>query len=275
VGLLGRAFCLILLFALPAAAAAAGGTGRSSRSPATIAFEPRTLDGSGNNPGHPEWGQAGTPYLRLARPRYADGTGSMVAGPNPRFVSNRVFNSLGVDLFSQRSVSQWAWVWGQFLDHTFGLAKSGAAGASIPFSATDPLESFKNDLGSIPFSRNAVAPGTGTSSSNPRQQVNTLSSYIDASAVYGVTQQRLGWLRDGAHMLLPGGYLPRATARGDASTAPSMVIDGQLTVDPQNAVVAGDVRANENAELLAVQTLFIREHNRIVDGLPSSLTAEQ
>jgi hypothetical protein len=39
--------------------------------------------------------------------------------------------------------------------------------------------------------------------------------------------------------------------------------------------VAGDVRANENVALTAIQTLFAREHNRIVAALPAGLSAEQ
>jgi hypothetical protein len=46
-----------------------------------------------------------------------------------------------------------------------------------------------------------------------------------------------------------------------------------LQGQPQHADVAGDVRANDNAELTAVQTLFAREHNRIVSRLPRSLPA--
>ncbi|MEO9023434.1 MAG: peroxidase family protein, partial [Solirubrobacteraceae bacterium] len=91
------------------------------------------------------------PYLRLTFPRYADGIGAMEGGPSPRYVSNRIFNSLGVDLFSARYVSQWGWVWGQFLDHTMGLARTGSVSAPIPFDPTDPLESYHNATGSIAF----------------------------------------------------------------------------------------------------------------------------
>src|ERR1700760_2636149 len=111
-----------------------------------LRFQPRSLDGSANNVAHPTWGEMGTDYQRLAPAHYADGAGAMPAGPNPRYISNRIFNSLGVDLFSERNVSQMAWVWGQVLDHSFGLAASGTENASIAFDAGDPLEAFANDL---------------------------------------------------------------------------------------------------------------------------------
>ncbi len=249
------------------------------------AFEARSLSGSGNNLSHPQWGEAGQPYTRLAPAHYADGVGAMVEGPNPRYVSNRVFNSLGVDLFSERNVSQWGWVWGQFLDHSFGRAEPGSEYAPIPFEASDPLERFEDTFESIPFARNAVAPGTGTGPGNPREQLNTVNSYIDAWALYGGSPQRLEWMRTGpddgnpahagATLLLSKKYLPTASARGDVQTAPAMETEGALAEHPQEAIVAGDVRANENTELTAVTTLFAREHNRIVAALPTSLSSEE
>jgi hypothetical protein len=55
---------------------------------------------------------------------------------------------------------------------------------------------FTNDFGGIDFFRTPAAPGTGVTT--PRQQTNTLSSFIDASGAYGVDAARLDWLREGA-----------------------------------------------------------------------------
>jgi len=246
-------------------------------------FEVQSLDGSGNNVAHPEWGKAGTNYIRVAPANYADGHSGVVDGPNVRYISNRVFNDLGQNVFSEHRNTQWAWTWAQFLDHTFGLRQDNGEAANIPFDSKDPLEKFTDNLGVIPFNRSAAAPGTGVT--NARQQVNTVNSYIDAWSVYSGTDQRLEWLRDGSvdgdlgnngpRLMLPGGYLPRKDARGDAASAPDMAVDGRLAAHPDRAMVAGDVRANENIALTATHTLFAREHNRIVSLLPKSLRSEQ
>lgn len=239
-----------------------------------------TLDGSGNNQQRPSQGAAGRPYTRVAAAAYADGTAAMAGGPSPRYISNRIFNDTGQNIFSARGVSQWAWAWGQFLDHTLGLAQEGTEAADLPFDAADPLETFTNDFGAISFTRDAAAT-TGT-----RQQVNTVSSYLDAWNVYGGSEARLEWLREGPvdanlanngpHLLLDAdGNLPRRDERGDSSTAPDMALMGRLTGTTDEAAVAGDVRANENVALTAIHTLFAREHNRIVDGLPASLGAQR
>ncbi|HKP89019.1 MAG TPA: peroxidase family protein [Thermoleophilaceae bacterium] len=248
-------------------------------------LEPRALDGRGNNRAHPNWGQAGTSYVRVAPAAYGDGRDAQAGGVPPRYVSNRIFNDVGQNLFSDRRVTQWVWTWGQFMDHTFGLAEGGDERAPIAFDPADPLERFRNDLGVISFKRDSAVPGTGTSGANPRQQLNTVSSYIDGWSVYGGTRRRLEWLRtgpfdgrtanNGARLLTTaGGYLPTAAARGDSGSAPEMAAEGALAGHPQDAVVAGDVRANENIALTAVHTLFAREHNRIVDRLPRRLPAE-
>ncbi len=243
----------------------------------------RTLDGSGNNLTDATLGMAGLPYGRITAPVYADGIDEMALTVDPRFVSNRIYNDQALNLFSESGVTHWGFVWGQFIDHSMGLRATDESEPMMqfPFNADDPLEDFTNDLGALAFTRSAAAAGTG--STTPRDQINTLSPYLDAGAVYGVTAERLDWLRVGsldgnpdnnqAELLLSAEqYLPSVSERGDASNAPSMNLMGPLRVDPSNALVAGDVRANENLGLTAIQTLFAREHNRIVSELSDTLT---
>jgi peroxidase len=242
--------------------------------PAASAQVVRTLDGSDNNLNHPDWGKAGSNYIRVAPTNYGDGIGTVKPGPQPRYLSNRLFNDIGQNVFSERAVSQWGWVWGQFMDHDFGLRdETPGEGPPIAFDKNDPLEEFRNDFGAIDFTRTPAAPGTGVRRT-PRAHVNTLSSFIDGSNVFGVDNTRLDWLREGtvdgnpinnsATLLLRNGFLPRRDARGNAATAPAMDLMGPLQGQPTRAAVAGDVRANENIALTATHTLFAREHNRIV-----------
>lgn len=94
-----------------------------------------------------------------------------------------------------------------------------------------------------------------TRGGRPRQQINEITHWIDGSNVYGSTDERAMSLRtlDGSGDLKTsaGGLLPfnvegLANAGGAAPTL----------------FLAGDVRANEQAGLLAMHTLFVREHNR-------------
>src|SRR5262245_14964346 len=246
----------------------------------------RSLDGSGNNVNHPTWGRTNIQYLRVTGSAYADGIARPLGGPSPRLISNRIFHDTSQNLFSENGVTQWGFVWGQFMDHTFGLRQeAGGENAPLAFNVADPLEDFTSSSGSIAFSRTPAAPGTGRSGV-PRQQINTVSSYIDGFTLYGGTADRLEWLREGpvdgnlgnngAKLLLQNGYLPRGDARGNAATAPAMALMGRLEAPRgrATAVVAGDQRANENIALTATHTLFALEHNRIVAALPRSLSEE-
>ena len=246
-----------------------------------------TLDGSGNNSGKPRLGAVGTTYSRISPAAYPDGIGQLIDGPSLRYLSNRIFADSAQNLFSETGITQWAYNWGQFIDHSIGLRVNGAEKVSVSFDENDPMESFNNRSQNLTMTRSAAAPGTGIS--NQREHLNTVSSYIDAWAVYGGTEERLEWLREGpvdndlsnngAKLLLTSdGNLPPANYRGDASTAPKMEIVGRLHAIPnavEEMIVTGDIRANENIALTTVQTLFAREHNRIVDMLPTSLSEQK
>jgi hypothetical protein len=250
-------------------------------------FETCPLDGVGNNRANPQWAAAMTIYPRVAAAAYTDGLAKEPDGPDPRYISNRIFNNTGVLLYSPRNVSDWAPVWGQFVDHTIvirqGRRQTGGEGeiSDLPYSNSDPLERFHNVLGAILMNRSIAAPDTGLTC--PRDQVNQHSSYIAAQTVYGDDWVRLNWLREGpadgnpehagARLFLrEGGHLPRRDARGNPERAPNMVY-GAVN-EPGTIAVAGDQRANENPGITATQTLFAREHNRIVDLLPETLAAE-
>lgn len=267
-------------------AAAAGQPRRQTERDVLENWKPSGITGSGHNDVHPDWGQANTIYPRVAPAAYVDGVQEMPPGPNARYISNRIFNDRGVTLYSPRNVSGWGFVWGQFIDHTFALRlgrrQTGEDGeeAHIPTDPNDPVDEFRNDLGVVLMNRSIPADGSGITT--PRDQINQRSSFLDAAPVYGSEEARLNWLREGpadgdmtksgARLLMRDGYLPRRNSRGNPDTAPLMVFGAME--DPGLPAVAGDHRANENSMLLATQTLFAREHNRIVDHLPRSLSEE-
>jgi len=246
-----------------------------------------SLDGYGNNRRNPSQGASGQLYSRIAPAQYGDGLNSIIDGPELRYLSNRVFADGAQNFFSENSVTQWAYNWGQFIDHSIGLREEGSERTEVTFDESDPLEFFTNSSQNLALTRSAIATNSGVNTN--REHINTVSSYIDAWAIYGGSTTRLEWLREGpvdgdlsnngAKLLLTDtGHLPTASLRGDAAAAPSMERVGMLRANP-NAddiiVIAGDVRANENIALTTVQTLFAREHNRIVDRLPDRLSEQQ
>jgi heme peroxidase len=285
---LRRSLLTVLASATVVAVVATGNSAQAddggvSDSPILGIWEAQSLSGVNNNPDVPSAGSANTKYLRIGPARYADGKSQPVSGPNARAVSDRIFNDVNINVFSDRGVTQWGNVWGQFVDHNMGHRDEAGTAADIPFNANDPMESFRNTLGVIPFNRSVAAPGTGVN--NARQQLNTENSFLDAEAVYGTTDARLDWLRSGsvdgnpdnnagALLMSANNYLARADQRGNPSAAPTMAVDGRLLATPSKAVVVGDVRGNEQALLTSIQTLFAREHNRIVAALPASMSQE-
>ncbi|MFC5833396.1 hypothetical protein [Nonomuraea insulae] len=48
----------------------------------------------------------------------------------------RVFNDVDQNIFSERRITQWGFVWGQFLDHTVGLRD----GAGPTATAANPVQ---------------------------------------------------------------------------------------------------------------------------------------
>jgi hypothetical protein len=234
----------------------------------------RTYDGAFNNPVNPEWGAAGQNLIRFSGNGYSDLI-SAPAGPNrpnPRVVSNTLFAQSGL-VNDPLNLSDFCWVFGQFLDHDFGITPDGNEFFGIPVPSGD---AHFDPLGTgqvvIPMMRNLFDPASGTDPDNPRRHPNLISTFIDGSGVYGSDEERADYLRSftgGKLRVSQGNLMPFNTTTGEFDDpidpdAPHMDNPVGLT---DKFFVAGDVRANENPLLAAFHTIFVREHNRLCDEL--------
>lgn len=153
-------------------------------------------------------------------------------GPSARDVSNQMGSngSAGTPTNGQ-GLSSMFWAWGQFVDHDITLTLEGE----------DPL-SLGGDMSDV--KRSTQYNGN---------QFNAQTAYIDASMVYGPDADTVASLRanDGTGRMLldENGYLP---------------------TDEDGNFRAGDPRANEQQQLISMQTVFAREHNRIADSLSAA-----
>jgi hypothetical protein len=217
--------------------------------------------------------------LRLSPIAYADGISSP-ATPNllsPREISNNLNNQsdpifLCADNISppqSQHLSDFGYLWGQFIDHDMDLTTT-TSNQSFDIPA-DPTRT-NDPMGVEPFTRSTFDPNTGTSSSNPRQQVNADTSFLDLSQVYGSSAFVANALRTRSGGLLktsPGNLLPYDSPMYFTAAqikALNMANDA-MQVPESSLFAAGDVRANENIELTAMQTLFVRNHNRLAAQL--------
>jgi len=231
--------------------------------------ENRTYDGSLNNPLNPLWGAAGTQLLRKAPAAYADGisTPSGATRPNPRLISNVAIAQTSMAPNSH-AMTAWVFQWGQFIDHDLDLTVLADPPESfhIPIPAGDPhFDPLNTGTQIMPFRRSKYDPATGTSPANPRQQINEITSYLDASMVYGSDETRALALRT-----MSGGKLK--TSAGNLMPLNTMGLPNGTGghPDPTQFYVAGDMRANEQVALTAVHTLFVREHNRLADQIATA-----
>jgi peroxidase len=235
----------------------------------------RNIDGTGNNVTYFWLGAADTPLNRLASTDYDDGMATMAgaARPSAREVSNAVcadtqgaVNPLGA--------SDFLWQWGQFIDHDIDLTQTQDPSDTAPIAVPlgDPwFDPNSTGVETIDFFRSIYHHGTGDDLAYPRQQMNHITHFLDASNVYGSNDVRAATLRtnDGTGRLLvsAGDLLPFNTTGlpNDGGTGPELFL-------------AGDVRANEQVALTSMHTLFVREHNRLAQEIAAndpSLTGEQ
>ena len=224
--------------------------------------EVRRFDGSGNNLSKPELNQTDTVFLRKAAESYSDGLDapSGLDRPNPRHISNQIMAQRG-RAQDDRKLSNMVWAWGQFLDHDITFTPNpGRPDWNIAVPTGDKhFDPDGTGQALIPFSRSSAASGTGAGTNQPRQQINGITGWVDASMVYGSSTERANALRS-----FEGGKLK--TGEGNLLPHNTMGLpnDNPMRRPEEALLAAGDVRANENLGLLSIQTVFMREHNRLV-----------
>ena len=203
----------------------------------------RSIDGTGNNQ---NFNATGTDMTREGTAHFVDGISVPIETVNPRTVSNNIVGEGDAGVANPDGLSAFMYAWGQFIDHDLDLVTTdGVNHIDVAIPNGDPI--FP-DGSSIPITRSVIDPATGAGTDVPATAINQITGWLDASMIYGSTQavaDNLG-LPDGHMKVSDGNNLPIAA-------------DGTM--------MAGDVRAQENPALTALQTLFVREHNYQVDQL--------
>ncbi|MEM7263645.1 MAG: peroxidase family protein, partial [Planctomycetota bacterium] len=227
-------------------------------------IEFRSYDGSGNNPREDDMGAAHARLVRALPSDYADDVSALAGStrPSPRAISNAVA-AQNESLENELGASDFLWQWGQFLDHDIDLTHETDPPEAAPILVPtgDPFfDPQGTGIETILLHRSIFDPETGTGPDNPREQVNSITAWIDASNVYGSGDERARALRtlDGTGQL--------RTSAGDLLPFNTEGLDNAGGPDP-SLFLAGDIRANEQVGLIVLHTLFVREHNRLAREL--------
>lgn len=227
-----------------------------------------TWDGTGNNVKNPNWGAMDQELRRFQVPKigYSDNISALggVGLPSPREISTSlILPNYRTRLRSIRGATDYLTYVGQFYDHDLDLNARINESAPIPVPRCDAY--FDPDcLGTVQMEFERSYYNTSTPSDQPRQQINTITSYLDGSVVYGSGSSRAAALRSfvgGKLRSVDEGYgedLPWNLPEGDRSHVPMANDAGREAT----MKAAGDVRANVVPPILALQTVFLREHNR-------------
>ena len=250
----------------------------------------RTIDGSCNNPLQPTLGAAFTPFRRLLNPAYEDGICQPVGfyqnyiikqpfsrgKPSPRVISLKVVRDITIN---QPKATLMLMQWGQFLDHDYASLMEGSAVEEeeidcdtctqngeclpIPVQSNDPqfgVGTIQNG-NCLRFIRSGVSclKPQGGGRYGPRQQLNQITHWVDASNVYGSQPADEKELRAFHHGLLKEGTIPNTLPE---DPHPELDCPGSTP-----CFRAGDFRVNEQVALTVMHTIFLREHNRIAKKL--------
>ncbi|XP_040352956.1 lactoperoxidase isoform X1 [Herpailurus yagouaroundi] len=259
----------------------------------------RTITGDCNNRRNPALGAANRALARWLPAEYEDGL-SLPFGwtpgrtrngfplPPAREVSNKIAGYLSEEGVLDQNTSLLFMQWGQIVDHDLDFAPDTELGSSeyskaqcdkyciqgdncfpIMFPPNDPK--VKTQGKCMPFFRAGFVCPTPPYQSLARDQINALTSFLDASLVYGPEPSLASRLRN---LSSPLGLMAVNQEIWDHGLAylpfdikkpsPCEFINTTAQVP---CFLAGDFRASEHTLLAASHTLLLREHNRLAKEL--------
>ncbi|XP_048222490.1 myeloperoxidase [Perognathus longimembris pacificus] len=259
--------------------------------------EYRTITGHCNNRRSPTLGASNRAFVRWLPAEYEDGV-SLPFGWTPgvkrggfsvplaRAVSNAIVRFPTEQLTPDQERALMFMQWGQFIDHDLDFTPEPAARASfltglnceisclqqppcfpLKIPPNDPR--IKNQQDCIPFFRSC--PACTRSNITIRNQINALTSFVDASGVYGSEGPVAMKLRNLTNQLGLLAVNTRFQDNGRALLPFDSLHDDPCLLTNRSAQIpcflAGDTRSSEMPELTSMHTLFVREHNRLATQL--------
>ncbi|XP_048375434.1 eosinophil peroxidase-like [Sphaerodactylus townsendi] len=266
---------------------------RPMRCPETSPY--RTITGECNNRKHPHFGASNHGYGRWLPAEYQDGKslpwgltqGKLRNGyplPLVRKVSNVIIATSNENVTDDQERSLAFMHWGQWVDHDMDLApmtqtnvetKESHCSTSCNYAPPcypiqiPPEDPRIHEPGvCMPFIRTAAVC---TPFTLIREQINAITSYLDASMVYGSEETLARSLRNRTNSLGLMAVNQNFTDAGLGllpfeNNSRSLCLFTNKT-DNIPCFIAGDKRVTENLGLSAIHTMFVREHNRLATEL--------
>eukprot|EP00111_Clytia_hemisphaerica_P024273 TCONS_00071582-protein len=258
----------------------------------------RSIDGLCNNVNHPEWGATKTPVKRLTKALYADGVATARGFPNTPVIPTANQVSKAAFTVEQKSMSNSEgfavsfMAFAQFVDHDMTDVEMQVCKYKKYGSCDNIAESFKYPCLPILFNNNNLNDNSKKDCTPFHQSVsmckidennvdevrevpNRVSSFLDGSQIYGAEADLADALRsteDRAKMNLTcDGLLPVMLIPGVSACSFLQNIDGLKKRSTCRVLggcsFVGDPRGDDNIPLHTMHTLWLRNHNKIVDGL--------
>ncbi|XP_023215778.1 uncharacterized protein LOC111618468 [Centruroides sculpturatus] len=245
----------------------------------------RAFSGYCNNVQNPTWGNANIKYIRFLAPDYTDGvstprgatTGDVL--PSARAVSHSIHSDSDKP---HQHVTTILAIFGEFIFHDLAhtAQSAGFQGHRIKCCGVDqsqlhpecyPITVPEKDpifgrrgRNCLEYIRSCTAPRIGCTL-GPREQINQVTSFLDGSVIYGSSIEEANKLRT-----FRGGQLKTQKIKGGRELLPADTDDFDCRGSGKSrCFLSGDVRVNENAGLVVMHTIWVREHNRIARTLAS------